>query len=65
MKHARSGAHRASFAVYGLAFVLLVVSAYLQLEGNTKAQLKYVYASIAVSVITLLVAALSLLLSRR
>jgi hypothetical protein len=51
--------------VYGVAFVLLVVSTYLLFEGNTKSRLEYVWASMAVSGVTLVVAFVSILVPRR
>jgi hypothetical protein len=65
VKHARTAGHRPTLAVFGVSFVLVVISAYLQLVGNTKSQLKFVWASIAVSAVALVAAAVSVLLSRR
>ena len=54
-----------SVALYAAAFVLLVISAYLQFEGNTKSSLRLVWSGIGVSVLALAAAVASVLLPSR
>ena len=56
---------RGSVLLYFLAFALLIVSAYLLFEGNTKASLKFVWASVVVSGVSILAALGSVLFPRR
>jgi hypothetical protein len=56
---------RWSILAYTLAFALLIVSAYLLFEGNTKASLKFVWASVVVSGVSILAALGSVLFPRR
>jgi len=63
MRAARTS--RWSIVVYALAFALLVVSAYLLFEGNTKASLKFVWASVVISGVSIVAALGSVLLHRR
>ena len=50
---------------FGVAFVLMIVSAYLLFEGNTKSSLKLVWSSVVVSGVAMLAALGSLLFPRR
>ena len=54
-----------SVAVYALAFVLVGVSAYLAILGNTKSSLKFVWASIVFSVVGFVLAIASVFFPRR
>ena len=65
MKHGRAGGWWGPIVVYALSFVLLVVSAYLLFEGNTKSSLRFVWWSIAVSGSAAALAVASTLLPRR
>jgi hypothetical protein len=56
---------RGSVVLYFLAFALLIVSAYLLFEGNTKASLKFVWSSVVISIVAILFAVVSLLIPRR
>ena len=65
MKHGRAGGWWGPIVVYALSFVLLVVSAYLLFEGNTKASLPFVWWSLGVSGAAIAFAFASALLTRR
>ena len=56
---------RGSVLLYFLAFALLIVSAYLLFEGNTKASLEFVWWSVGVSIAAILFAVVSLVIPRR
>ena len=65
LKHAERRGWRGSISAYALSFALLIVSAYLLFEGNTKASLRFVWWSIVVSIAAILVALVSITLPRR
>ena len=54
-----------SVAVYALAFVLVGLSAYMAILGNTKSSLKFVWASIAFSGLASVLALVSVVFPRR
>ena len=54
-----------SVGVYALAFVLVGVSAYLAILGNTKSSLKLVWASIVFSALGFVLALASVFFPRR
>ena len=60
-----AGWWRPSIVLYAIAFALLVVSAYLLFEGNTKSSLRFVWSGIGVSGIAFVVAVASVLIPDR
>ena len=64
MSERRAG-HRGSIVLYGLAFALLIVSTWFLFKGNTESSLRFVWTSIGVSGLALVVAITSLVLYRR
>ena len=51
--------------LYGGAFGLLVISAYLEFEGNTRSSLPFVWSGMGVALVSLLLAVASVLLPER